>query len=181
MASPLTDSGLNSKLLHIDTGILHQNACVVLVKTEWNAEIVDELENGCIRELKKLGVKKIITLTVPGAIEIPFAIKNYWDKAGKKNRPDAFIALGCVVRGDTPHFTYVCKYVTEGVLQLNLSLPVPTIFGVLTVENDKQAKERIGGKHGHKGEEAGITAMKMVTLSKPLSSKGRLSSKKSDK
>ena len=166
MASPSTGSGLNSKLLHIDAGILPKDACIVLVKTEWNAEIVDELENGCISALKKLGVKKIITVTVPGAIEIPFAIKNYWENSAKKKRPDVFVALGCVVRGDTPHFTYVCKYVTEGVLQLNLSLPVPTIFGVLTVENDKQAKERIGGKHGHKGEEAGITAMKMINLSK---------------
>jgi len=156
----------NSKLLNIDAGILHKDACIVLVKTEWNAEIVDELESGCINELKKLGVKKIITVVVPGAIEIPFAIKNYWENSGKKKRPDAFIALGCVVRGDTPHFDYVCKYVTEGVLQLNLSLPIPTIFGVLTVENDKQAKERIGGEHGHKGEEAGITAMKMIALTK---------------
>ena len=95
-------------------------------------------------------------------LEIPFAIKNYWEKAGKKKKPDAFIALGCVIRGDTPHFDYVCKAVTDGVLQLNLLLPVPTIFGVLTVDNELQAKERIGGKHGHKGEEAAVTAIKMI-------------------
>ena len=69
-----------------------------------------------------------------------------------------------MVRGDTPHFDYVCKAVTDGVVQLNLSLPVPTIFGVLTVNNDEQAKERTGGKHGHKGEEAAITALKMISL-----------------
>ncbi len=69
-----------------------------------------------------------------------------------------------MVRGDTPHFDYVCKAVTDGVVQLNLTLPVPTIFGVLTVDNEEQAKERIGGKHGHKGEEAAITAIKMITL-----------------
>lgn len=156
----------NSKLLHIDTGILKvRDACIVLVKTEWNAAIVDELEKGCIGELQKHGVKKIITLTVPGAFEIPFGIKSYWEKSGKKKRPDAFIALGCIVRGDTPHFDYVCKAVTDGVLQLNLSLPVPTIFGVLTVDNDQQARERIGGKHGHKGEEAAITALKMISMS----------------
>ena len=94
-------------------------------------------------------------------------IKNYWEKAGKKKKPDAFIALGCVIRGGTPHFDYVCKAVTDGVVQLNLLLPVPTIFGVLTVDNELQARERIGGKHGHKGEEAAVTAIKMINP-KPL-------------
>lgn len=154
----------NSKLLNIATGILNKNACIVLVKTEWNAAIVDELEKGCREKLEQYKVKNIITLTVPGAVEIPFAIKNYWESAEKKKRPDAFLALGCVIRGDTPHFDYVCKLVTDGVLQLNLSLPVPTIFAVLTVENEQQANERIGGKHGHKGEEAAITAIKMISL-----------------
>lgn len=149
----------------MDTGILNvQDACIVLVKTEWNAAIVDELERGAVAELQKQEVKKIITVTVPGAVEIPFAIKSFWESKQKKKRPDAFIALGCVVRGGTPHFEYVCKAVTDGVGQLNLSLPVPTIFGVLTVDNEEQAKERIGGKHGHKGQEAAITALKMISL-----------------
>ena len=119
---------------------------------------------GCIAELEKLGVKKTVVITVPGAFEIPFAIKNYYETAGKKNKADAFIALGCVIKGDTPHFEYVCQAITNGVLQLNLLLPVPTIFGVLTVNTEEQAIERIGGKHGHKGEEAAITAMKMITI-----------------
>jgi len=71
-----------------------------------------------------------------------------------------------VIKGDTPHFDYVCKAVTDGVVQLNLLLPVPTIFGVLTVNNDEQAKERIGGSHGHKGEEAAVTVLKMMNLIK---------------
>ena len=74
--------------------------------------------------------------------------------------------MGCVIRGGTPHFEYVCKAVTEGVMQLNLLLPVPTIFGVLTVDNEDQAKERIGGTHGHKGEEAAVTAIKMISLTR---------------
>jgi 6,7-dimethyl-8-ribityllumazine synthase len=153
--------------LHNDTGILNvQDACIVLVKTEWNAAVVDELEKGCIAELQKHQIKKIVTVTVPGAFEIPFAIKNYWDNVSKKKKPDAFIALGCVIRGDTPHFDYICKAVTDGVLQLNLNLPVPAIFGVLTVDNEEQAKERIGGKHGHKGEEAALTALKMLRIKK---------------
>lgn len=154
----------NSKLLNINPGILKKDACVVLVKTEWNAAIVDELEKGCVEKLKALNVKKIIVLTVPGAFEIPFAIKNYWENISKKKRPDAFIALGCVIKGDTPHFDYVCKAATDGVVQLNLLLPVPTIFAVLTVNNEEQARERIGGRHGHKGEEAAITAIKMIKL-----------------
>ena len=156
----------NSKLLNTDTGIPKKNAFIVLVKTEWNAAIVDELEKGCREKLEVYKIKKITTITVPGAVEIPFAIKNYFEKKSKKKKPDAFIALGCVIRGDTPHFDYVCKAVTDGVVQLNLSLPVPTIFGVLTVDSELQAKERIGGKHGHKGEEAAVTAIKMINLSK---------------
>jgi len=154
----------NSKLLNTNTGIPKKDAFIVLVKTEWNAAIVDELEKGCLEKLKVYKVKKVITITVPGAFEIPFAIKNYFEKKAKKKKPDAFIALGCVIRGDTPHFDYVCQAVTDGVLQLNLLLPVPTIFGVLTVDNELQAKERIGGKHGHKGEEAAITALQMIML-----------------
>lgn len=154
----------NSKLLHIDAGILDiEDACVVLVKTEWNAAITDELERGAIAVLQEHHVKKIISITVPGAFEIPFAIKSYWDK---KKKPDAFVALGCVIRGNTPHFDYICKAVTEGVVQLNMNLPVPTIFGVLTVENEVQAKERIGGKFGHNGERAAITAIKMISLNR---------------
>ena len=154
----------NSKLLNTNKGIPKKDAFIVLVKTEWNAAIVDELEKGCRQRLEVYKVKKVITIVVPGAFEIPFAIKNYWKKAGKKKKPDAFVALGCVIRGDTPHFDYVCKAVTDGVLQLNLLLPVPTIFGVLTVDSELQAQERIGGKHGHKGEEAAVTAIKMIRL-----------------
>lgn len=155
----------NSNLLKLDTGILPKDACIVLVKTEWNAAVVDELEAGAIRVLAANGISRFSTITVPGAVEIPFGIKSYWEaKKYWDDRPHAFIALGCVVRGDTPHFDYVCKAVTDGVVQLNLHLPVPVIFGVLTVNNDEQARERIGGKHGHKGEEAAITALKMISL-----------------
>lgn len=170
MTSHSANSGIN-KLLQIDTGILNKDACIVLVKTEWNAAIADQLERGCIAELEKYGVKKIVVITVPGAFEITFAIKNYWDNTTKAKKPHAFIALGCVIKGDTPHFDYVCKAVTDGVVQLNLQLPVPTVFGVLTVDNEQQAIERIGGKHGHKGEEAAITALKMICLQRKTAKK----------
>src|SRR6201986_1508526 len=143
-----------------------QGACVVIVRTEWNAAIIDALEKGCKAVLDKAGVSCQV-ITVPGAFEIPFGIRAYWNvHKYRDDRPNAFIALGCVLRGDTPHFDYVCTAVTEGVLQLNMILPVPTIFGVLTVDNQQQADERIGGKHGHKGEEAAMTAIKMMALHK---------------
>jgi 6,7-dimethyl-8-ribityllumazine synthase len=155
----------NSNLYQFQAGTPHfTGACVVLVKTEWNAVIVDELEAGCRRKLEEAGVSSVITLVVPGAVEIPFAIQQYQQKAGAK--ADAFVALGCVIKGDTPHFEYVCQSVTDGVTQLNLQLPVPIIFGVLTVLTEQQAQERIGGAHGHKGEEAAITALKMIELNK---------------
>lgn len=155
----------NSNLLQNDTGIPDRNACIIIVRTEWNAGIVDALENGCRRALADRGIQQVRTITVPGAFEIAFGIKRYWDlNKYKDDRPAAFIALGCVLRGDTPHFDYVCKGVTDGVVQLNLLLPVPTIFGVLTVDTQQQADERVGGKHGHKGEEAAITAIKMIAL-----------------
>ncbi len=138
---------------------------MVIVKTEWNANIVDELENGCKKIFKQQNTEHK-TIVVPGAIEIPFAVKAYAESS--KQKADAFIVLGTVIRGDTPHFDYVCKSITDGVLSLNLILDVPVIFGVLTVENEQQALERIGGKHGHKGEEAAITSLKMIGLNKKL-------------
>jgi 6,7-dimethyl-8-ribityllumazine synthase len=155
----------NSNLLQIDAGILNKDACIVIVRTEWNADIVGKLEEGCRKVLAGYGLYRVKTVTVPGAFEIPFGIKAYWDfNSSRGQRPDVFIALGCVLRGDTPHFDYVCKGVTDGVVQLNLTLPVPTIFGILTVDNQQQADERIGGAHGHKGEEAAVTALKMINL-----------------
>ncbi len=142
-----------------------KDAFVVIVKTEWNAAIVNKLEAGCKKILKAQGAKfKVIT--VPGAVEMPFIIKAY--EAGANEKASAFIAFGTVIRGDTPHFDYVCKSVTDGILALNLTLDVPVIFGVLTVNDEQQALERVGGKHGHKGEEAAITALKMIALNKKL-------------
>ena len=155
----------NNKLFEDIKGVRElANALVVLVKTEWNAAIVDELESGC-RRIFAQNFIRTKTITVPGAIEIPFAINQCW---AQTQVPAAFIALACVIRGDTPHFDYVCQSITYGISELNLSLEVPTIFGVLTVDNEQQAKERIGGAHGHKGEEAAITAIKMMMLNQQM-------------
>lgn len=160
---------LNSPENIFPTGIfLTKDACVVIVRTEWNAPIVNLLENGCTEILRQNNIP-FVMLTVPGAVEISFAIKRYWDLHNeKKNHPAAFIALGCVIRGDTPHFDYVCNTVTEGILHLNLHLPVPTIFGVLTVNTEAQADERTTGKLGNKGAEAAVTALKMISLNEKI-------------
>lgn len=143
-------------------GIPHiGDAFVVIVKTEWNAHIIDKLEQGAVQVLKEQGAT-CKTIVVPGAVELAFAVQAY----AKSSMPkaDAFITLGTVIKGDTPHFDYVCRAVTDGNTALNLTLDVPVIFGVLTVNTEEQALERIGGIHGHKGEEAAITAVKMIAL-----------------
>jgi 6,7-dimethyl-8-ribityllumazine synthase len=140
-----------------------EDAFVVIVKTEWNSTIINALEKGVKKILKAAGTTSK-TITVPGAFEIPFAVKNHYAYSTKM--PDAYITLGTIIQGDTPHFDFVCKAVTDGVLQLNLTIDVPVIFGVLTVLNEAQAMERIGGVHGHKGEEAAITALKMIALNR---------------
>ena len=135
--------------------------CVVIT-TDWNSEIVDTLARGAKETLLAAGVpeKNIISFQVPGAVELThgasYAIKHY--------NPSAVIVLGCVIRGDTPHFDYVCSSVTQGVTLLNATGDVPVIFGVLTVNNLTQAQERAGGILGNKGAEAAVAAIKMANL-----------------
>lgn len=156
----------NAKLIEDAVKDLPNGAVVVIVKTEWNAHIIDKLELGCKKILEANGVNSI-TVTVPGAVEIPFAINAY---AKSANTADAFVALACVIKGDTPHFDYVCQSITGGITILNTQLSIPVIYGVLTVNEEYQAIERIGGKHGHKGEEAATTALKMIVLNRQMAS-----------
>ena len=142
-----------------------KDAFIIIVKTEWNNHIVDKLEKGAIQLLRQQNIA-CKTLVVPGAVEIPFAIKAYAESGQQK--ANAFIALGTVIRGDTPHFDYVCKFVSDGILSLNMILDIPSIFGVLTLNDEQQALERVGGIHGNKGEEAAITAIKMIAFNRKL-------------
>ncbi len=138
---------------------------VAIVHTEWNDKIVRELKNGCESVIHKYSGEILENVAVPGCFELPFACRHLWEHyKNKEVKPEAIIAFGAVIRGGTPHFDYVCKAVTEGILQLNMTLPVPVIFGVLTLDNEDQAWERLGGIHGHKGEEAAITALKMISF-----------------
>jgi 6,7-dimethyl-8-ribityllumazine synthase len=134
-----------------------------IIATEWNENIVAEQIAGAKRIADKLGIIIKHIKYVPGCVEIPFAVKKYYEKhTNAQPSIAAIIAFGAVVRGDTPHFDYVCNMVSNGIAQLNLKIDIPVVFGVLTVNTNEQAWERLGGKHGHKGEEAMITALKMI-------------------
>ena len=136
---------------------------VAVVSASWHPEICSSLIDGAKRALAVNKVNKVSYHEVSGSFELPLAAQKLFDSG-----IDAVVVLGLILKGDTPHFDYVCKLVTDGVLQLNLSLDVPVIFGVLTVLNEQQLNERIGGKHGHKGKEAAIAAMKMIALNRKL-------------
>lgn len=141
---------------------------LAIVQTEWNEAIVAEQMRGLRRILEQVGAEVVNTIVVPGSFEIPFGCRLAFETSelAHKESVDGIVAFGAVIRGGTPHFDYVCKAVTEGVLQLNLMLPIPVIFGILTLDTEAQAWERLGGVHGHKGEEAAIAALKMAVLTK---------------
>ena len=132
-----------------------------IVVSQWNKEITDGLFNGAYSTLIDCGVleKNINKLEVPGSFELIFGTKIL----SKKN-VDAIICLGSVIKGQTKHFDYVCQGVTNGIKDLNISLGIPVIFGVLTDNTMDQAINRSGGKYGNKGVEAAITAIKMADL-----------------
>jgi 6,7-dimethyl-8-ribityllumazine synthase len=133
-----------------------------IVVSDWNKEITESLLKGAYDTLMKSGTSagNILVEYVPGSFEIPFAARFL----AEKMNPDAVICLGCVIQGETRHFDFICQAVTHGITELNLRYPVPFIFGILTTKNIEQARERAGGKHGNKGIEAAVTAIRMVAL-----------------
>lgn len=155
----------SNSLLSLDEIRNLRNGKVGIVYTEWNDKIVAEQIAGAQRIAAETGNEISKMIKVPGCFEIPYACKAMYEASIHDTEgPNAIIAFGAVIRGGTPHFDYVCKAVTEGIGQLNLSLPIPVIFGVLTLDNEDQAWERLGGAHGHKGEEAMIAALKMIDM-----------------
>lgn len=133
-----------------------------IVVARFNHFITDRLVEGCLDALKRHEVKdeEISIVRVPGAFEIPLVAK----KLAKKDDVDAVICLGAVIRGDTPHFDYVCAEVSKGVAQVGLESEKPVIFGVVTTDNIDQAVQRAGVKSGNKGAEAAISAIEMANL-----------------
>ncbi|MDI3505911.1 MAG: 6,7-dimethyl-8-ribityllumazine synthase [Bacteroidota bacterium] len=135
---------------------------IAIVVSEWNSNITENLLQGAYDTLLKFGVSSqdISIQRVPGSFELTFGAKTLIEKI----HPDALIMLGCVIQGETPHFTYVCQSVTQGATELNIKYDVPVIFGLLTTTTLEQAKDRAGGRHGNKGDEAAVTALKMIAL-----------------
>jgi 6,7-dimethyl-8-ribityllumazine synthase len=137
-----------------------------IVVSDWNKEVTWSLLEGAVNTLKKHGAteKNIIIKHVPGSFELTIGaqfLAEYDDL-------DSVICLGCVIQGETPHFTYICQGVTQGITSLNLEYNIPFIFGVLTTSNYQQAIDRAGGKHGNKGDEAAVTAIKMAALQREI-------------
>ena len=135
-------------------------AGIGIVAARFNARFVDRLLDGALRVLDRHGITDPTVVRVPGAFEIPLAARRLAGASGI----EAVITLGAVVRGETPHFDYVASACAQGVMRAGLDRGVPVIFGVLTTDDDGQAVERTGGRHGNKGEEAALAALEMVTL-----------------
>lgn len=129
---------------------------------DWNSEVTHALLIGAEKTLMRHGVAEndIIVRHVPGTFELTLGAQ--W--MAEYEDLDGVICLGCVIQGETPHFTYICEGVTQGITQLNLDYNIPFIFGVLTTRNLQQALDRAGGIHGNKGDEAAVTAIRMAAL-----------------
>ena len=137
-----------------------------IVVSEWNLEITKNLLDGALSALNKNGAKdkNIQVNWVPGSFELTLGAQFF----AEYTDVDGIICLGCVIQGETPHFTYICQGITTGITELNLDYNKPFVFGILTTDNLQQAIDRSGGKHGNKGVEAAVTAIKMVALQKSM-------------
>ena len=137
-----------------------------IVVADWNRDVTGALLEGAISTLRRHGVSDndIVTRHVPGTFELTLGAQ--W--LAEYDDLDGVICLGCVIQGETPHFTYICQGVTQGITQLNLDYNIPFIFGVLTTLTLQQALERAGGVQGNKGDEAALTAIKMAALQRSM-------------
>ena len=136
------------------------NMCFGIVVAEWNPEITGALLEGAVSTLEKHGAlpENIIVKTVPGSFELVYGA----NQMTHNDRYDAIIILGSVIRGETPHFDYICQGVTQGIAQLNATSQIPVIYGLLTTNDLQQARDRAGGRLGNKGDECAIVAIKMA-------------------
>ena len=132
-----------------------------IVVSEWNKDITSNLLNGAQEKLIEFGIKNenINISWVPGSFELVYGCKEL-----SKQNLDAIIAIGCVIKGETDHYDFICNAVSNGIMQLNISCSIPVIFCVLTDHNKNQSLDRSGGKLGNKGAEAAIAALKMISF-----------------
>lgn len=136
------------------------NMCFGIVVSEWNPEITGSLLDGCVATLEKHGTlpENIHIKTVPGSFELIYGAHQMVLNGGY----DAVIILGSVIRGETPHFDYICQGVTNGIAHINAKSEIPVVFGLLTTNDLQQAQDRSGGKLGNKGDECAVVAIKMA-------------------
>ena len=133
-----------------------------ILKAQWHANITNALQKGAYESLKEHGAldEDIINISVPGSYELISAANMLLES----EQVDAIICLGCVIQGETRHFDFICQAVADGITNVSLKYNKPVIFGVLTPNTQEQAMDRAGGKHGNKGDEAAITAIKMLAI-----------------
>ncbi len=146
--------------------IIKEETEIGIIVSEWNEEVTDALAQGAIKTLQENGVKSenIRVKYVPGTFELALGAQwmiEYTDV-------EAVLCLGCVIQGETRHFDFICDAAANAITKVGLDYHVPVIFGVLTTDNQQQAIDRSGGKHGNKGDEAAITALKMISLENTL-------------
>lgn len=139
---------------------------ICMAIAEWNSEITFAMRDGAIEFLTQMGVKEknILISYVPGAYELAFGAQ----LLAEHKKCDAIITIGCIIKGDTPHFDFISDACANGIMLVGLQYNLPVVFGVLTTNNLEQAQERCGGKHGNKGIEAAETALKMIALQTEL-------------
>jgi 6,7-dimethyl-8-ribityllumazine synthase len=141
-----------------------QNSQIAVITARWNAQVTDGLRDGALRALARHNIQAVEDFYVPGAFELPLAAQ----RAAKTGRFEAVITLGCVIRGDTPHFDYVCAETTRGIGEVSLKQDIPVAFGLLTTDNLQQAMDRAGDNNENKGEEAALTVLEMLELFKSM-------------
>ena len=136
------------------------NMCFGIVVAEWNPNVTEALLDGAVNKLKRHGAvpENIHVQTVPGSFELIYGARQMVLNGGY----DAVIILGSVIRGETPHFDYICEGVTYGIARLNATQEIPVIYGLLTTNDLQQALDRCGGKFGNKGDECAVVAIKMA-------------------
>ena len=153
----------NSNLSNFDSSTVPSgdSLTIGLVVSKWNEKITESLFNGAYTTLTEFGVKanNIKRIDVPGSFELVFGSKKMIQA-----KVDVVIAIGCVIKGETEHFDYICQSVSKGIIDLNINFDTPVVFCVLTDNNMQQSIDRSGGIHGNKGVEAAITALKLANL-----------------
>jgi 6,7-dimethyl-8-ribityllumazine synthase len=155
-----TEKNLSDVALHTDEEVARKRFGIVV--SEWNSDVTESLYEGAFSTLIKAGVPRenILRWNVPGSFELSLGAQ--W--MAQRPEIDAVITLGCVIQGETKHFDFICQAVAQGVTEVGLKYDKPTIFGVLTTNDKRQALERAGGKHGNKGDEAAATALNMLAI-----------------